>query len=70
MGYLLGSQSWPSSGINWRETELYAILEDLLAHPFGSAGRYIAIATTNQHPPVHHRLDARYYSLVDELQPS
>jgi hypothetical protein len=24
-------------------------------------------ATVNQHPPVHHSLDGRYYSLVDEI---
>jgi len=25
-------------------------------------------ATENQHPPAHHPLDARYYSVVDEPQ--
>jgi len=25
-------------------------------------------ATVNQHPPVHHPLDARYYSVMDEPQ--
>jgi hypothetical protein len=25
-------------------------------------------ATVNQHPPAHHPLDARYYSVVDEPQ--
>jgi hypothetical protein len=25
-------------------------------------------ATVNQHPPVHHPLDASYYSVVDEPQ--
>jgi hypothetical protein len=25
-------------------------------------------ATVNQHPPVHHPLDAQYYSVVDEPQ--
>jgi hypothetical protein len=25
-------------------------------------------ATVNQHPPVHHPLDVRYYSVVDEPQ--
>jgi hypothetical protein len=28
----------------------------------------ISGATVNQHPPVHHPLDAHYYSVVDELQ--
>jgi len=32
-----------------------------------SKGRAKA-ATMNQHPPVHHPLDARYYSVVDEPQ--
>jgi hypothetical protein len=29
---------------------------------------YFLMGTVNQHPPVHHPLDARYYSVVDEPQ--
>jgi hypothetical protein len=29
---------------------------------------YLVTATVNQHPPVHHPLDARYYSVVNEPQ--
>jgi hypothetical protein len=28
----------------------------------------IVLATVNQHPPVHHPLDAHYFSVVDESQ--
>jgi hypothetical protein len=43
------------------------------SHPFLSTlvsqkCNSISGATVNQHPPVHHPLDAHYYSVVDELQ--
>jgi hypothetical protein len=38
-------------------------LLDMNAH-----AKYPLGATVNKHPPVHHPLDARYYSVVDEPQ--
>jgi hypothetical protein len=46
----------PPNGREEREREIQRALHTMIT------------ATVNQHPPAHHPLDARYYSVMDEPQ--